>query len=60
MFLEKINKSPNLGLKYLLGFFIISLFYAIGQFPFAIALIVKSYHVGNNHCGKIYTQNEID
>ena len=46
MFLEKINKSPNLGLKYLLGFFIIALFYAIGQFPFAIALIVKSFTSG--------------
>jgi membrane protease YdiL (CAAX protease family) len=46
MFLEKINKSPNLGLKYLLGFFIIALFYAIGQFPLAIALIVKSFTSG--------------
>ena len=46
MFLEKINKSPNLGLKYLLGFFIIALFYAIGQFPLAIALIVKSITSG--------------
>lgn len=46
MLLEKINKSPNLGLKYLLGFFIIALFYAIGQFPLAIALIVKSFTSG--------------
>ena len=46
MFLEKINKSPNLGLKYLLGFFIIALFYVIGQFPLAIALIVKSFTSG--------------
>lgn len=46
MFLEKINKSPNIGLKYLLGFFIIALFYIIGQFPLAIALIVKSFTSG--------------
>jgi membrane protease YdiL (CAAX protease family) len=46
MFLEKINKSPNIALKYLLGFFIIALFYVIGQFPLAIALIVKSFTSG--------------
>jgi len=46
MFLEKINKSPNVGFKYLLGFFIIALFYVIGQFPLAIALIVKSFTSG--------------
>jgi len=48
MFLEKINKSHNLGLKYLLGFFIIALFYVIGQFPLAIALIVKSFASGKS------------
>jgi membrane protease YdiL (CAAX protease family) len=46
MFLEKIDKSPNIVLKYLLGFFIIALFYVIGQFPLAIALIVKSFGSG--------------
>jgi len=46
MFLEKINKSPNIVQKYLLGFFIIALFYVIGQFPLAIALIIKSFTSG--------------
>ncbi|UPT70806.1 MAG: CPBP family intramembrane metalloprotease [Flavobacterium sp. JAD_PAG50586_2] len=45
MFLEKVNKSPNL-LNYLLGFFIIATFYVIGQFPLAIALLVKSFGSG--------------
>jgi membrane protease YdiL (CAAX protease family) len=42
MFLEKMHKSSNLPLKYLLGFFIIALFYVIGQIPLAIVLIAKS------------------
>lgn len=46
MFLEKINKSPNAPLKYLLGFVIIALFYIIGQFPLAIGMIVKSFGSG--------------
>ena len=46
MFLEKINKSPNAPLKYLLGFVIIALFYIIGQFPLAIAMIIKSFGSG--------------
>jgi len=46
MFLEKMHKSPNLPLKYLLGFFIIALFYVIGQIPLAIGLIVKSFVSG--------------
>ena len=48
MFLEKINKSPNVVLNYLLGFFIIALFYVIGQFPLAIALIIKAFASGKS------------
>ena len=46
MFLEKVNKSPNIALKYLLGIFIIALFYIIGQIPLAIGLIMKSFSSG--------------
>ncbi len=42
MFLEKVTKSPNSSITYLLGFFIIAVFYFLGQIPLAIALIVKS------------------
>jgi membrane protease YdiL (CAAX protease family) len=39
MFLEKVNKSPNIALRYLLGFVIIAFFYILGQIPLAMALI---------------------
>ncbi len=42
MFLEKMYRSSNLPLKYLLGFFIIALFYVIGQIPLTFGLIAKS------------------
>ena len=48
MFLEKVNKSPNIALKYLLGIFIIALFYIIGQIPLAIGLIMKSFSSGKS------------
>jgi len=43
MFLEKIDKSPNIALKYLLGFLIIAFFYVLGQIPFGIAMFVKIF-----------------
>ncbi len=46
MFLENTVKSPNLPLKYLLGFFIIALFYVIGQIPLGIGLVLKSFGSG--------------
>jgi membrane protease YdiL (CAAX protease family) len=46
MFLENTVKSPNLPLKYLLGFFIIALFYAIGQIPLGIGVVLKSVSSG--------------
>lgn len=46
MFLEKVNKSPDIALKYLLGFVIIAVFYFLGQFPLAIAMIVESFSSG--------------
>ncbi|MGV3696259.1 CPBP family intramembrane glutamic endopeptidase [Flavobacterium sp.] len=55
MFLEKINKPSDIALKYLLGFFIIAVFYIIGQFPLAIALIVESLS-----SGKPMPMNEAD
>ena len=46
MFLEKVDKSPNLPLKYLLGFFIIALFYVLGQIPLGIGLVMKTFSSG--------------
>ena len=46
MLLEKGDKSSNSPLKYLLGFFIIALFYVIGQIPLSIALVMKSFGSG--------------
>ena len=46
MFLEKVDKSTNLPLKYLLGFFIIALSYVFGQFPISIAIIFKTFSTG--------------
>lgn len=46
MFLEKVEKSPNLPLKYLLGFIIIALFYVLGQIPLGIGLVMKSFSTG--------------
>lgn len=46
MFLENTVKSPNLPLKYLLGFFIIALFYTIGQIPLGIGVVLKSVSSG--------------
>jgi len=46
MFLENTVKSPNLPLKYLLGFFIIALFYVIGQIPLGIGVVLKSVSSG--------------
>ncbi len=46
MFLENRNKSHNSVLNYLLGFFIIVVFYFLGQIPLAIALIVKTFSTG--------------
>ena len=45
MFLDKVAK-PKSVFNYLLGFFIIAIFYVIGQFPLAIALLVKSFGSG--------------
>ena len=46
MLLEKVDNSSNSPLKYLLGFFIIALFYVIGQIPLGIALVMKSFGSG--------------
>jgi membrane protease YdiL (CAAX protease family) len=46
MFLENRNKSHNSVLNYLLGFFIIAVFYLLGQIPFAIALVVNTFSTG--------------
>ena len=46
MLLEKVDKSSNSPLKYLVGFFIIALFYVIGQIPLGIALVIKSFSSG--------------
>ena len=46
MFLENKNKSHNSVLNYLLGFFIIALFYLLGQIPFAVALMAKTFGSG--------------
>ncbi len=42
MFLEKMDNSNNNVLKYLLGFFIIAVFYLLGQIPLTFAVIIKS------------------
>lgn len=42
MFLEKVNKSPNIPLKYLLGFVIMAFFYILGQIPLGIAVFVEA------------------
>jgi membrane protease YdiL (CAAX protease family) len=63
MFLENTVKSPNLPLKYLLGFFIIALFYVIGQIPLGIGLVLKSVSSGqpipttNDAIMKVFSQN---
>nr|WP_291133120.1 type II CAAX endopeptidase family protein [Flavobacterium sp. UBA7682] len=46
MFLENKNKSHNSVLNYLLGFFIIAVFYLLGQIPLAVALIVNTFSTG--------------
>ena len=46
MFIEKGDKSKNFGLKYLLGFVIITVFYILGQFPLGIALVINSFKTG--------------
>lgn len=43
MFLEKVNKPNDISLKYLLGFFIIAIFYVMGQVPFAVAVALDSF-----------------
>jgi membrane protease YdiL (CAAX protease family) len=46
MFLENRSKTHNSVLNYLLGFFIIAVFYMLGQIPLAIAVVVKSLSSG--------------
>jgi uncharacterized protein len=46
MFLEKRSQSHNSVLLYLLGFFIISISYVLGQIPLGIAVTVKTLTSG--------------
>ncbi|MEK8180018.1 CPBP family intramembrane glutamic endopeptidase [Flavobacterium buctense] len=48
MFLENRNKTHNSVLNYLLGFFIIAVFYMLGQIPLAIAVVVKTLSSGKS------------
>jgi len=46
MFLENKNKTHNSVLNYLLGFFIIAFCYLLGQIPFAVAILAKTFSSG--------------
>lgn len=48
MFLENRSKPHNSVLNYLLGFFIIAVFYMLGQIPLAIAVVVKTLSSGKS------------